>query len=194
MPRHRYRTIVLAALALLSGCGALDRISAPSLEGSPETTGIVVIEPDITFYAPTLGTPYGVRLISGALARVDDPKQVLRSRAVSGLVVFSNFAPGKWQLVLIEGELPPGHMLPDEYTRWRRHYEVPTANSDSFTFDVRAGEVVYAGAAIADDARAESRGIRFARHDDTAAERSAWSRMEELYPNSAWAPVFHAAR
>ena len=191
MARLRSGTILHVSL-LLSACSALDRMSAPSLEGSPETTGIVVIEPDITYYANTLGTPYGERLVGGALARVDDANHVVSGRPASGLVVFSNLAPGKWRLALIEGQLQPEHMLPPEVTRWRRHYEFPLEGAGSFTFDVRAGEAVYAGAGIVDDDRAASRGVRFSRHDDPAAERTAWKRLAEIYRTSSWGPVLQA--
>lgn len=177
---------------LFSGCSTIARISAPSLQGSPETTGIVVIQPDLTFYENILGTAYGERLIGGALARADDANQVVSGRATSGLVVFSNLAPGTWRLTLIEGQLEPWIDLPPEVTRWRRHCEVPPENADAFAFEVRAGEVVYAGAEIVDDDRAESRGVRFSRRDDPAAEENAWRRMEELYRTSFWGPILRA--
>jgi hypothetical protein len=189
MARFHIRTILCVSLALFAGCSTLARMSAPSLEGSPETTGIVVVEPDITFYANTLGTRYGGRLISGALARADDPKQIVSGRATSGLLVFSNLAPGKWRLTLVEGELQPGVQVSPEITRWRRHYEVPADSADVFTFEVRAGEAVYAGAGIVDDDRADSRGVRFSRHDDPVAEQRAWERMADLYGSSSWGPI-----
>jgi len=192
MTRPWLRTILYASLALLSGCSSLARMTAPSLEGSPETTGVLVIEPDITFYANTLGTAYGERLISGAVARADDAKVVVSGRPTSGLIVFSNLAPGRWRLTLIEGELQPGVQASTEFTRWRRQYEVPPERADAFTFEVRAGEVAYAGAGIVDDDRADSRGVRISRHDDPAAEQKAWERLEELYRSSAWGPVLGA--
>jgi hypothetical protein len=192
MARSRFCTILQASLALLSGCTALARMTAPSLEGSPQTTGLVVIEPDITFYADTIGTPYGERLISGALARADDASRVVSGRPTAGLVVFSNLATGTWRLTLIEGELQPGILLKTESTRWHRHYEFPPEGADAFTFEVRAGEVVYAGAGIVDDDRADSRGVRIRRHDDSAAEEKAWERMEELYRTSSWGQVLRA--
>jgi hypothetical protein len=192
MMRPEFRTILHASLALLAGCAGFSQVTAPSLDGSPAATGVVVIEPDITFYANTIGTPYGERLIGGALARADDVKHVVRGSPTSGLVVFSNLAPGRWHLALIEGQLPQGIMLRPEDTYWRRHYEFPPEGADSFTFEVRAGEVAYAAVGIVDDDRASSRGVRFTRHDDPAVEMQAWKRMEELYRTTAWGPVFAA--
>jgi hypothetical protein len=192
MVRPLFHALLGVSLTLLAACSTLARMSAPTLQGSPETTGIVVIEPDITFYANTLGTPYGERLIGGALARADDEKQVVSGRATSGLVVFSNLAPGRWRLTLIEGELQPGIQVSSEITRWRRHYEIPPESADVFTFEVRAGEVVYAGAGIVDDDRADSRGVRVSRHDDPTAEQKARERMEDLYGTSSWGPVLRA--
>jgi hypothetical protein len=192
MARSRFRTILHASLALLFGCAAFDKLGAPSLQGSPETTGLVVIEPDITFYANTIGTPYGERLLGGVLARAEDAHHVVSGRPTSGLVVFSNLAPGTWRLALIEGQLQPGIMLNPEDTRWPRHYEFPPEGADAFTFEVRAGEVVYAGVGIVDDDRADTRGVRISRHDDPTAEKMAWVRMDELYRTSAWGPVFRA--
>jgi hypothetical protein len=192
MTRPRFRRILLASLALLPAGSSFACVSAPSLGGSPQTTGIVVVEPDITFYANTIGTPYGERLISGAMARADDANQVVSGLPTSGLVVFSDLAPGRWRLTLIEGQLPAGIMLQEDQMRWRRHYEVPPESADAFTFEVRAGEVVYAGAGIVDDDRADSRGVRWKRHDDPAAEQQAWKRMVELYGTSSWGPVLHA--
>src|SRR5258706_3911904 len=128
MTRPRFRTTLHLSLALLTSCSAIAKMSAPSLRGSPETTGIVVIEPDITFYADTLGTPYGERLVGGALTRAEDANRTVSGRPTSGLVVFSDLAPGTWRLTLIEGELQSGILLKPETTRWRRHYENPPAS------------------------------------------------------------------
>lgn len=177
-------------MGLLAGCTAFARATAPSLQGTPESTGIVVVEPDITYHENILGTPYGERLIGGAIARAGDANQVVSGRPTSGLVVFSNLTPGKWRLSLIEGQLDPWQNIPAEHTRWRRHFEFPP--EDAFTFEVRAGEAVYAGVGIVDDDQAESRGVRFSRHDDPVAEHRAWTRMEELYRTSSWGPVLHA--
>lgn len=192
MPRFRVPPILHVSLVLLCGCSGFSKLTAPALEGEPAATGLVVVEPDITFYANTIGTPYGERLIGGTLARADDAKQVISGRPTSGLVVFSNLTPGKWKLTLIEGQLDPAIHLRPEDTMWRRHYQVPPESADAFTFEVRAGDAVYAGAGIVDDDRAESRGVRIKRHDDPAAEAQSWKRMDEIYATSAWAPVFRA--
>jgi hypothetical protein len=192
MTRTLSRTILSTSFALLAGCSSFAKLTAPSLEGGPETTGMVVVEPDITFYANTIGTPYGERLIGGALARADDPKHVVQGRLTSGLVVFSNLTPGTWRLTLIEGQLDPAIHLRPEDTMWRRHYEVPPELAESFTFEVRAGEVVYAGAGIVDDDRAQTRGVRMIRQDDPAAEQQAWKRMADLYGTSSWGSILHA--
>ena len=190
--RSRVGRILIASLPLAAGCATWARITAPSLEGSPETTGIVVIEPDITFLENILGAPYGERLIGGAITRAGDSNEVVSGRPTSGLVVFSNLAPGAWRLSLIEGQLERATNLPPEHTRWRKHYELPPESAGDFTFEVRAGEVVYAAVEIVDDDQAESRGVRFRRHDHPIAEEKAWRRMEELYGNSGWAPAFRA--
>lgn len=192
MPRSRIPPILPVSLVLLSGCAGFAKATAPALEGAPAATGIVVVEPDITFYANTIGTPYGERLIGGAIVRADDAKQIVSGRPTSGLVVFSNLPPGRWRLSLIEGQLPQGIMLRPEDTFWRRHYEFSPESADAFTFEVRAGEAVYAGVGIVDDDRADSRGVRFKRLHDPAAEARAWTWMQELYQQSAWAPVFRS--
>lgn len=186
MARSRLAAILFASPILVSACTTLARMSAPSLEGSPETTGVVVVQADVTVHDMLFGLKSGAAPVGGVIASVDGTKHVVHGKSTSDLVVFSNLPPGRWQLVMIEADWQSGNAT------WRKEFGVPIENIDAFTFDVRAGEPVYLGAKIEEDPRSDAHRLRFDRHDEPAAERKAWQWLDEVYEKSAWAPVFRA--
>ncbi len=185
MTRLRFAMLAVLSLAIpSSGCKTLARMQAEPLEGSPETTGLVLVEPDITVFAAILGIKSSATPVGGLLASVDGTLQTAKGDSTRGYVVFSNLPPGKWQLVAIEADWHQGNYVV------RKLYGVPPGSADSFTFDVRAGQTVYVAAQIDDDTRSDTRGIRFSQREDTNAERRAWEWMADIYGKSSWEPVF----
>lgn len=177
----------LYAAALIVGttaCTALARLDAPSLHGTPESSGILVVDPDITVIAAIFGIRSSASPVGGILPRVDGTEQIVEGGSASGVVIFSDLPPGKWQLVMIEANWQAG-----DYTHLNR-YGVPLESVDDFTFDVRAGEPIYVSTKIEDDRRSGSRGVRYQRRTDADGEREAWKSMSDIYAESAWAPVF----
>jgi hypothetical protein len=187
MTRSRLATLAVLSLAsAFSGCKALSRMEAPSLEGSPDTSGLVVVEPDITVLAAILGITSSASPVGGVLASVDGTMRTAHGESTSDYVVFSNVPPGRWQLVGIEADWQQGS------STIRKRYGMPPESADAFTFDVHAGEAVYLGARIDDDARFDTRGVRYSRREDPGAEREAWEWMDDIYEKTSWEPVFRA--
>ena len=169
------------ALALVS-CTALAKLGAPDLSGSPDSTGLVVVDCEVEVIAAILGIRSSATPVGGLLARVDGEKELAEGGEVSGLVVFSGLTPGRWQLAMIEADWQAGN------STWRKTLAVDPAESASFAFDVRAGEPVYVGRVrIEDDARSSSSGVRFALDPDSGAEQEAWQTLAEIYDEGAWA-------
>jgi len=187
MARSLFAPALLACTALASsGCTALDRLSAPSLKSTPDATGMVVVEPDITIYAALFGIRSSASAAGGLLARVDGTAQVAHGTASSSYVIFPDLAPGKWQIASLEGKVQSG----TSSTTWG--YDIPSDSAAALTVDVKAGEAVYIGVKIDDDRHPSTWGVRCTRHDDPTAERKAWSWMDDIYEKTVWEPVFRS--
>lgn len=183
---HIVSTLLVALVVGASGCTALERMEAPSLKSSPETSGLVVVEADITVIAAILGIKSSADPAGGLVVRVDGTHQSVEGGASSGYVIFPDVPPGRWQLVMIEGEWQSG-----SGSTWIE-YGVPLESADAFTLDVRAGEPVYVAATIEDDRHIGGKGVSYHRRTDAAAEQKAWKWMSDIYDKSSWAPVFRA--
>lgn len=187
MIRSLFVAAGLAGIATtLSACSMLDKMNAPALKGAPDSTGLVVLEPHITVYAALLGIRQSATPVGGLLVRVDGTAQTARGAAAGGYLIFPDLAPGRWQVTTIEGDWQAGSAT------YRNEYPVPLESAGVLTFDVKSGEPIYVGMKIEDDARSDTKGLRFKRRDDPEAEKKAWTWMGETYEKTAWTPLFQA--
>jgi hypothetical protein len=187
MARSLYALVLLVPLGLgSSGCTAIAKMEAPSIRGAPDSTGLVVVETDITVIAAILGIRTQAEPRGGLLVRVDGTEGVVEGSASSGLVIFPDVPPGRWQIAMIAGEWQTGG------GSVVNQYQVGPESVGEYTVDVRAGAPIYVGAEIDDDRRLGSAGIRYHRRADAAAEAKAWKWMRDVYEKSAWEPIFGA--
>lgn len=185
------RALLRTALGLVllqasAGCAALAKLDAPRLAGSPDSTGLVVVDSEAEVIAALFGVRSKATPTGGVLARMDGDQSIAYGRTAHDLVVFSGLAPGRWRLVAIDADWragsKPGSLV------FHKTLEVGDREAPDFTFDVRAGEPLYVGRVkIEDDARAESRGVRFERVADRQAELRAWRMLAAIYDKGPWA-------
>lgn len=182
-------SLVLWAVALvLSSCTALARIGSSHLEGTPDSTGLVVVEAEVDVIAAFIGLRTSASPVSGWLVS-EDGKESVRggstTRAVSSdLVFFSNLAPGTWRLDRLEAIWTAGN------ARYRKYYVVPPELHSTFRFEVKAGKPLYVAVQIEEEGRDGS--VRFERCDDAEDEREAWEHLADVYDSSPWEPVFRS--
>jgi hypothetical protein len=163
----------LAALALcavglaLTSCTAIARMGSTPLEGTPASTGLVVVEAEIDIIAALLGTRSSANPVGGWIVSEDGGQSVWggsTSRGLSSdLVLFSNLTPGTWWLASLQATWTVGN------STLHGEYVIPLDRISEFRFEVKAGAPVYVGLQIEHDGGDLS--VRFERREDAEDER-----------------------
>ncbi|MEK6726572.1 MAG: hypothetical protein AABY54_08515 [Deltaproteobacteria bacterium] len=168
-----------AGLFLLGSCAVIDKINAPTLEGAPATSALVVVNCEAVMHGMLgLKTP---QQVTGGTLRDADGFNPIRGRTVSGLIIFSNVPPGRYYLAKIETTWQAGN------TTWQHTYEVPPEKIPSLTVSTTLGEPTFLGVVTVEEIRKPSeRGVTFRHNPSKDAELGAWRKFLQLYEGSVW--------
>ncbi len=180
--------IGLSVTFFLGGCAAIDKANAPLLSGSPATSALIVVKSEAFIVNKSEAVIQGLfdlktsqQIESGVLLSPDGSVRV-EGRAVAGLIIFSNVAPGEYNLAIVQTSSRSGT------TTWQHNYYIPPEHASNFVISVTAGEAKFLGIVTIEDVRSTSeRGVIFALNPSKKAEASAWEKFTQLYPGSAWA-------
>ncbi|NKF20874.1 hypothetical protein [Solimonas marina] len=209
----------LAALAVISGCaggvvpnysiGDLLSGGPPPLQGDPQTTGLVLVDVDLT---PPPGEmidmDYGLSDVGAYLERVSDGARIDFIDQRGSRALFSNVPPGDYRFVMEKSVTRNTFPKSDYYKKpkkrelHRQHYDYHRGNAWKTIITVRAGTPVYHGLIMIPPEHAELFSIGPSLDDDeqaapgdvtivhsAAEEKKAWNMyFQTLYRNSAWAP------
>ena len=171
--------IFLPVVVLLSGCVALQKLSAPSLSGSPDSSALVIVEAEAIMYG-MLGIKSSQQVEGGVLLSIDGSKRI-DGGAVAGLIIFSNVPAGEYNLARVQTTWNAGNMT------WQHTYNVPPDKALSFVISVRVGEPKYLGIVTVEEVRkTDQRGVIFDLKQSKESEISAWEKFIELYQGSSW--------
>ncbi|MDH4216729.1 MAG: hypothetical protein OEV23_07555 [Gallionella sp.] len=172
--------ICIAVTVLLGGCATLDKINAPSLSGSPTTSALVVVKSEAVMHG-MLGLKTPQQVEGGVLLSTDGSKRV-EGRAVAGLIIFSDVAPGEYNLAIIQTTWRAGNMV------WQHTYNVPPEKALNFVISVKVGEPKYLGVVTIEEIRKTTeRGVIFELKPSKEGEDTAWEKFTQLYQGSPWA-------
>lgn len=175
--------LLLATSLFLSGCSTIDKLRAPALAGDPSTSSVVVVQCESTWQgALAIKTPQ--RVVSGAILSIVGPQQVkhVDGSGVAGLIIFSDVAPGEYNLARIE-------TTREVYNQgtWHETYNIPGESVTNYIFSVKAGEPKYLGVVTVEETQKLKRRVDFGLKPGKQAEIAAWEKFISLYPGSSWA-------
>jgi len=124
------------------------------------------------------------RVVSGAILSIVGPQQVkqVNGRGVAGLIIFSDVAPGEYNLAGIE-------TTREVYNQgtWHETYNIPGESVTNYIFSVKAGEPKYFGVVTVEETQKLKRHVDFGLKPGKEAEIAAWEKFISLYPGSSWA-------
>lgn len=172
--------ILLSTTVLLSGCATLDKLNAPSLNGGPTTSALVVVKTEAIMHGIfDIKTPQQIE--SGVLLSTEGSRWV-DGRAVAGLIIFSDVPPGEYNLARVQTTWHAGTMI-SQHT-----YNVPPLKALNFIINVKVGEPKYLGVVTVEEMRkTDQRGVIFDLKQSKESEVAAWEKFSELYQGSPWA-------
>ena len=99
----------IVTVLVLSSCAALDKLTAPSLIGTPTTSSLVVVKVDATVHG-VFGIVTSQQIQGGVLLSTDGSKRFDGS-AVADLIIFSDVPPGEYNLARIQTTWNAGTMV-----------------------------------------------------------------------------------
>ena len=180
MTTNRFLTwLVFVATSILSGCAAIDKLTAPTLSGTPANSALVVVKVEASMHG-VLGITTSQEVIGGVLLRTDGSRRI-DGQAVAGLIIFSDLPPGDYNLARVETNWRAGNMM---YTH---RYNVPPQSVSNFIVSVKLGEPRFIGLVTVEEMRrTDERGVRFALKPWKTIERDAWETFLQLYQGSPW--------
>jgi uncharacterized protein YceK len=169
----------LVVIAFLSGCAAIDKLSAPTIGGTPGSSALIVVKCEATMHG-VLGITTSQEVVGGVLLRTDGSGRI-DGQAVAGLIIFSGVPPGDYNLARVETNWRAGNMI---YTH---RYNVPPQSVSRFIVSVKIGEPRFLGVVTVEESRnTDDRGVVFALKPSKSAERDAWQKFIQLYQGSPW--------
>jgi len=174
------KQLFLSITVLLSGCAMLDKLSAPSLNGDPTSSALVVVKTDAIMHG-VFDIITSQDVLSGVLLSTDGSRRVNGS-AVAGLIIFSDVPSGEYNLARVQTNWIVGNM------RWQHTYNVPPAMALNFIINTKIGEPQYLGVVTVEEMRkTDQRNVIFDLKQSKEAEISAWEKFSDLYQGSPWA-------
>jgi hypothetical protein len=178
---HIPRLLLPASLLCLGSCTALDRLNAPTLEGDPASTALIIVAcPDVDL--PGLFGSKRPQPATGAyLQNMSEPDPRFGG-AVHQLAIFSHLPPGEYQLSGIATHSVIGKQ------EVKDDFEIPPEQAANIEVSARAGEAIFLGKVTLDVARPWMKPQSIVSHRDTSkeAELHAWNEFLQLYPGSIW--------
>ena len=171
--------LVLVVASFLSGCAAIDKLTAPTLSGTPTNSALIVISCEAKMHG-VLGITTSQEVVGGVLMRTDGSKRI-DGQAVAGLIIFSDVPPGDYNLARVETTWRAGNMTSTH------RYNVPPQSVSNFIVTVKVGELRFLGVVTVEESRrTEDRGVVFALKPSNSAERDAWEKFTQMYQGSPW--------
>lgn len=170
---------LIVAVLVLSSCAALDKLTAPSLIGTPATSSLVVVKVDATVHG-ILGIVTDQQIQGGVLLSTDGSKRFDGS-SVTDLIIFSNVPPGEYNLARIQTTWNAGTMV---YTNT---YNVPPEAVLNFVLTTKLGEPRFLGLVKLQDVRntKEMKQV-FSLEPSKEAELATWRKFVQVYEGSPW--------
>ena len=171
--------LVFVVASFLSGCAAIDKLTAPKLGGTPANSALIVVKVEASMHG-VLGITTSQEVIGGVLLRTDGSRR-FDGQAVAGLIIFSDVPPGEYNLARVDTNWRAGNMM---YTH---RYNVPPHGVSNFIVSVKVSEPQFLGLVTVEEVRrTDDRGVRFALKPSKTAERDTWETFMQLYQGSPW--------
>ncbi len=168
---------VFAAAISMFSCAATTPIA--DMAGQPESAGLVVVDAMISV-SDVSQVKTNAFSSEAYLVRVGGPSEALKGKKSSGLLLFSNLAPGRYRLSKVKS------VMMSEGEIYNKSYPIPNIRKE-MTFDVRAGSVLYVGKLIIKDFTQTRRGnISYDFDHEPAYEVAAWQELIKSYKGSPW--------
>lgn len=176
--KHLFLLFLLTTI-FFGGCAFMDKLRAPSLNGSPATSSVVVVECE-AIMSGAFGITTSQQIKGGILLRTDG-SQLINGQAVGNFIIFSNVPPGEYGLARIQTTWQAGTLV-NHYT-----YNVPPDKVLNYIFSAKVGEPKYMGIVTVEDVRTLSeRGINFGIRENKDTEFAAWEKFNQIYEGSPW--------
>jgi hypothetical protein len=173
---------VLAASFFVGGCASVDKLLAPSLNGTPATSSLVVVVCEATMLGvfdlrTRQKVEFGVLVGKGGYGR-------FVGHAISNLIVFSDVPPGEYNLTGVRTTWVAGNVS------YAHSYVVPESQASSFVVKTKLGEPAFLGVVAVEEVRKlHEQGVNFTLKSSKEAEAEAWEKFVQLYSGHPWAGV-----
>ena len=173
----------LAASFFVAGCAPLDKLTAPSLSGTPATSSLVVVVCEATMLGvfdlrTRQKVEFGILTGKGGYGR-------FVGHAVSNLIVFSDIPPGEYYLSGVRTTWATGNA-----TAQTNSYVVPESKAPSLVVRTKLGEPSFLGVVAVEEVRKlHERGVNFTVKPSKEAEIETWERFVQIYSGHPWADI-----